>query len=184
MGECCLLACSHPLLLNLKNGFRSFYCVFCLHVCICTTCVPGASSGQKRVSDPVELELQMLVSYHVGSGKQNLGPLYKQQVLWTRGCFSSPPCAVWHHPGLHHSGMASCIRHWSRKCPQSCPQAVLMEIFSPLVPSSKMILAVSSWQTQHSPGWSPAWSSCVSLLSTGLTICTIPDFIFIHLFVY
>lgn len=172
--------------------------MFCLHVCICTTCVSGASRGQKRVSDPVELELQMLLSYHVGSGKQNLDPLYKQQVLLTRGCFSSPSTCCFTPPGtacggvaLHQwsgrpiVGWASYIHHWSRKCPTVLSIGRANgDIFSTEVPSSKMILAVSSWQTQHSPEWSPAWSSCVSLLSTGLTECTIPDFIFIHLFVY
>lgn len=56
---------------------------------MCKTCVPGASRGQKRVSDPVELELQMLVNYHVGSGKQNFDPLYKQQAF-DQGLFLQP----------------------------------------------------------------------------------------------
>lgn len=34
--------------------------VLCLHVCICTICVPGAFRDQKRVSGPLELESQML----------------------------------------------------------------------------------------------------------------------------
>ena len=33
-------------------------------------CVPGAFGGQKIVLDPLELELQMLGSYHVGAGTQ------------------------------------------------------------------------------------------------------------------
>lgn len=32
--------------------------VFCLHVCLCTMCVPGAYRGQKKVLDSLELELQ------------------------------------------------------------------------------------------------------------------------------
>ena len=32
----------------------------------------GARGGQKRVLDPLEVELQMFVSYHIGSGKQAL----------------------------------------------------------------------------------------------------------------
>ena len=32
--------------------------VFCLHVCLCTMCMPGAYEGQKRASDALELELQ------------------------------------------------------------------------------------------------------------------------------
>lgn len=33
-------------------------------------CVPGALGGQKIVLDPLELELQMLGSYHAGAGTQ------------------------------------------------------------------------------------------------------------------
>lgn len=40
--------------------------------CIQPMCV----GGQKRVSDPLELELQMIVSCHVGWGL-NPGPLHK-----------------------------------------------------------------------------------------------------------
>lgn len=36
----------------------------CLHVCVCTTCIFGAHGGQKRVLDP--LELQLFVRHHVG----------------------------------------------------------------------------------------------------------------------
>lgn len=28
----------------------------CLHVCVCTTCVPGACGGQKTVLGPLEME--------------------------------------------------------------------------------------------------------------------------------
>ena len=34
--------------------------IFCLPLCNCTTCVPGACRGQKRPSSPLELELQWL----------------------------------------------------------------------------------------------------------------------------
>jgi hypothetical protein len=34
--------------------------VFCLHVCLCTMYMPRAHRGQKRVSDPLELELQIV----------------------------------------------------------------------------------------------------------------------------
>ena len=43
----------------------------CLFVCVCVgvpLCVPGAGGGQKRVSDPLELELQTVVSHFVGTG--------------------------------------------------------------------------------------------------------------------
>lgn len=51
-----------------------------LHVYLCTTCPPGALI--KRASDPLELELWMLVSHHVGAGL-NWGVPQKQQVLLT-----------------------------------------------------------------------------------------------------
>jgi hypothetical protein len=36
---------------------------------ICVPCVlPGTYRGQKRVSHPLEMELQMVVSYSVGTG--------------------------------------------------------------------------------------------------------------------
>lgn len=30
----------------------------CLHVCMCTACLPGAQESQKRTSDSLELELK------------------------------------------------------------------------------------------------------------------------------
>lgn len=44
--------------------------VVCLSVCLCTVLVPGAQEGQKRVSDPLELDLQKVVNHHVSAGKQ------------------------------------------------------------------------------------------------------------------
>jgi hypothetical protein len=37
---------------------------------MCTISVPGAQRGQKKVSDALELELQVVVSYYVDSGNQ------------------------------------------------------------------------------------------------------------------
>ena len=37
---------------------------------VCTLHVCSASGGQKRTSDPLELELQMFVSCHVGAGNE------------------------------------------------------------------------------------------------------------------
>ena len=42
--------------------------MLCLHACLCATCMPGAHGGQEK--DPLELELQMLVSHHVGARNQ------------------------------------------------------------------------------------------------------------------
>lgn len=46
-----------------------------MYLCIylCTTCMPTActtTGGQQRVLDPLELELQMVVSHCVGTGNQ------------------------------------------------------------------------------------------------------------------
>lgn len=40
-------------------------CVFCKHVCLCTTYVPIACRGQKRALDPLELELKEGASVYV-----------------------------------------------------------------------------------------------------------------------
>jgi hypothetical protein len=44
--------------------------LFCLHVCLCTTCMPCACRGQKRASDPLEVELKTVGRHHVGAGNQ------------------------------------------------------------------------------------------------------------------
>lgn len=51
---------------------RLFYVLrtLCLHVCPCTTLMPGTRRGQKRVSDTRKLEVQMVVSYCVGARNQ------------------------------------------------------------------------------------------------------------------
>ena len=43
-----------------------------LPVSLCTTCMSDVCGGQKRVSDPVELALQMVMSCPVGAGKKTL----------------------------------------------------------------------------------------------------------------
>ena len=37
-----------------------------LHVCLWTMCMPSAQKAQRRVSDPLELELGAVVSHHTG----------------------------------------------------------------------------------------------------------------------
>jgi hypothetical protein len=37
-------------------------------VCLCVTCMTGAHEGQKRVLDPLEQNLQIVVSHHVTAG--------------------------------------------------------------------------------------------------------------------
>lgn len=45
-----------------------FMCLFCMHVCRGTTCMPGYHGGQEAQSYSLGLELQVTVSYHVGTG--------------------------------------------------------------------------------------------------------------------
>jgi hypothetical protein len=37
-------------------------------MCVFTTCISGALRIQKKILDPLELELQVVVSQHVGAG--------------------------------------------------------------------------------------------------------------------
>lgn len=46
----------------------------------CTMCVPGTRICQKRVSNPLELEPQLVSRHHVGFRNQP-GPLQEQQLL-------------------------------------------------------------------------------------------------------
>lgn len=56
----------------LINHFLCMYVYIC--VCLCefidTTCVQTAHTGRERVSDLLELESEVIVSHHVGSGNQ------------------------------------------------------------------------------------------------------------------
>ena len=45
-------------------------CMFCIHVSICTMCMPDTHVVQKRVKGPLELELGIIVSCHVGAGNR------------------------------------------------------------------------------------------------------------------
>ena len=42
--------------------------MFCLHICLCTMYVLGTGRSQKEVPKPFELELESVVSCHVGAG--------------------------------------------------------------------------------------------------------------------
>jgi hypothetical protein len=48
------------------NVLLHVYFHMCVCVCVCV-CVCGAHTSQKRASDPLEPELEMVVSYCVGS---------------------------------------------------------------------------------------------------------------------
>jgi hypothetical protein len=45
--------------------FLFYVWMFCLHLCLCTTCMNG---GQEKASDPLELEFQIVVSHRVSVG--------------------------------------------------------------------------------------------------------------------
>lgn len=43
----------------------------CIYIRMQNSCVSGAQRGKKRASDPLELELHIVVSHHEGSGNQS-----------------------------------------------------------------------------------------------------------------
>lgn len=51
---------------KMTHDFVLWVWVFCLHVCICTMCVPDAHGSQKRVLGSLELEFHKDVIYHAG----------------------------------------------------------------------------------------------------------------------
>lgn len=58
-----------------KKTRTFFVCLFLtifLYMGSCAMPVPGTLRGQKLVLDPLELELQVIISYHVGTGNQTL----------------------------------------------------------------------------------------------------------------
>lgn len=40
------------------------------HAYMCTICIPGASGGLRKVSDPLRFELWMIVNHYMGAGNQ------------------------------------------------------------------------------------------------------------------
>lgn len=42
--------------------------MFCLNVYLFAMCVLGTCGGQKKTLDPLELEFEVVVSFHAGSG--------------------------------------------------------------------------------------------------------------------
>jgi hypothetical protein len=57
---------------------------FCLHVCMCSRCVQCLRRVEQAILDPLEVELQMIVSCHVGSRKWTW-------VLCTLNCWAVSP---------------------------------------------------------------------------------------------
>lgn len=53
------------------------------HACQCAMCVPRTCGDENKVSDPLELKLEMVMGHCVGAKYQNLVPLEKQLLLST-----------------------------------------------------------------------------------------------------
>jgi hypothetical protein len=60
-----------------KKIYIFYLCVwvFCLHICLGIMSVPDVCKGQKRASDPLELELPTAMSCHRSAKNQT-------QILW------------------------------------------------------------------------------------------------------
>lgn len=60
----------------------------CVHGCLYTTCVPETHRSQKRISDSLEIKLQMFVKWHMGPG--NLIQLSTRAEFTLKHCAISP----------------------------------------------------------------------------------------------
>lgn len=63
-----------------------------LPVCICTIYMLGASRGQKRALEPLNLGLRMVVSHRVGTGNHTPVPEGAEVLLTTEPLFQ--PCEL------------------------------------------------------------------------------------------
>ena len=41
--------------------------MFCLYIYVCMICMPGTFTEQEQALDPLELQLEVVVSHHVGA---------------------------------------------------------------------------------------------------------------------
>lgn len=82
-------------LFSFKAFIYLFVCFMSMNILLAyvyTMYMPGACRGQKKLSDLLKLELQMVVGCHVGAGNhQNPGSLEEQRVLLTPGLSLLPP---------------------------------------------------------------------------------------------
>lgn len=65
----------------LKKNTIFYLWVFCLHVCLCASCMPRAWRNQKRASDPLERKSLTVVECPHGCLEWNPGSLKEQPVL-------------------------------------------------------------------------------------------------------
>ena len=54
-------------------------CVCVSGICLCTACTPGAHRSKERVSDPLELELWVVVNY-LSCGRWDINPSPLQEL--------------------------------------------------------------------------------------------------------
>lgn len=83
---------SRPYMRGITSLFKVFYfslyvCIFCLHICICITCMLSAHRAQKMM---LELEQQTLGSCKVDAGNIP-GPL--QRAASALHCWAFPPAS-------------------------------------------------------------------------------------------
>lgn len=54
---------------------------FLLHISICTVCLPSALGGQRKASDNLELELQVIMNCHLDVRNQTQVPCKSNDCL-------------------------------------------------------------------------------------------------------
>lgn len=122
------LALLPPSLHTKKDFFGNFMCKCrCLHASTCSMCISGAHRGKKTLSYPVEQELQMLVSHHVGAGNQ--GQVFCKSNKWFKllSHLSSLMLATWYGFNLSFSCLhGNCFIDWAS---QLSPQTFLRKLF-------------------------------------------------------
>lgn len=91
--------------------FYSCLCVgvFCLHVCLCTMCMPCALGSQRVMGNPLDLGLQMVVSYCVDTGNRTLVLWKSSWCFWLLRHFSSSSL---HFDFFFCFSVLICSWHW------------------------------------------------------------------------
>jgi hypothetical protein len=83
---------------DLEHRFEKDHLKGCAFICV-SPCVSGTHRGKRRTLDPLGLELQVVVSHHVGSGNQT-------QVLCNP--LSTPELFVWPQRRLSSTRPRAC----------------------------------------------------------------------------
>lgn len=96
----------------------------CLYTCLCITCMPGVQGDQKWALDPLGLELQTIVSLHVGAFScWEIFPAQRMmEMLWTLCTVNfhcQPSCRTWElearsvTSGVQSSGSKAAAGVWN-----------------------------------------------------------------------